>query len=136
MRVLVYGGRDYRDKKRVFAELDALHADTPISVIIQGDAPGADRYGKWWARARGVPTEDYPADWDDLQAKVVRARKRPDGTFYNAAAGNTRNLRMMAQGKPDAALEFPGGNGTSSMRRIVLAEMRRRPLHYVRIEKE
>lgn len=134
VRVMVFGGRHYPNRARVFAELDAIHAETPITVLIQGEASGADRYGKRWALAHGIPTEDYPADWDDLQAAVVRAKKRPDGSFYNAAAGNNRNLFMMAKSRPDIALEFPGGSGTASMRRIVRTEMNRRALRHIIIK--
>lgn len=36
MRVLVCGGRDYRDVGVVFRELSAIHRATPISAVIEG----------------------------------------------------------------------------------------------------
>lgn len=134
MIVLVFGGRLYKDRATVFAELDKIHAETPISQIIHGGAQGADRFGQQWARTRGVSEVEFRADWDNLHAEIVRAKKRPDGSFYNSAAGNNRNLLMMAKGRPDIALEFPGGAGTASMRRIVRAEMKRRELRHVRVK--
>lgn len=134
MKVLVYGGRKYMDQMRVFAELDVLHDEIGITEIIEGGAPGADRFAANWAKARGVKLKEFKADWDDLQAPVVRAKRRRDGSFYNAAAGNNRNLVMMVQGKPDVAMEFPGESGTASMRRIVKSEMKRRALRYIPIK--
>lgn len=133
MRVLVYGGRTYDNRTRVFAELDAIHRETPVTLVVHGAATGADTLAGLWAKERGVRPDPYPAAWDDLQATVVRAVRRPDGSFYNAAAGNNRNLLMMTQGKPDIAVEFVGDRGTRDMRQIVTREMRRRPLRYVRV---
>lgn len=134
MKVLVYGGRQYHDRARVFAELTALHAEMPIAVIIEGGAKGADRHARQWANSHAIAVETFEAAWDDLQAEVVQPRRRPDGSYYNAAAGNTRNLLMMTRGKPDVAMEFPGKAGTASMRRIVHTEMKRRPLRHIVIQ--
>jgi hypothetical protein len=136
MRVLVYGGRTYKNKTRLFAELDAIHRETPISVIIHGAATGADSLGKWWAEQQGIPDEPYPANWSDMQAERVAPRKRRDGTWYNAAAGNIRNLEMMRKGKPDIAVEFKGNRGTDDMRWIVLNEMKKRPLQHIVVSEE
>lgn len=58
MRVLVTGGRDYSDRATVFRELDTLHAETTITVLIHGAASGADA----WARSRGGEVVACPAD--------------------------------------------------------------------------
>lgn len=34
------------------------------SVVLCGGAPGVDRLGSEWAKARGIPVEDYPAEWE------------------------------------------------------------------------
>ena len=99
MRVLVCGGRDFRDREAVYAALDSLHAEHGFYVVITGGANGADRLSVEWARERGVPTEIYKADWD-------RIRRR---------AGPLRNQRMLAEGKPDLVVAFPGGAGTANM---------------------
>jgi hypothetical protein len=134
--MLVYGGRTYDNKTRLFAELDAIHRVTPVTVVIHGDARGADRLGKFWAQQNGIKDEPYPADWDDLQAENVKAIRREDGSFYNSAAGATRNALMMRKGKPDIAVEFAGGKGTANMRGLVKAEMKVRPLHYIKVRQE
>jgi predicted Rossmann-fold nucleotide-binding protein len=99
MRVLVCGGRDYSDQKRVFAVLDKLHAEAGIDLIIEGGARGADHLASDWSFQRGVRKERYDADWET------------HGTF----AGPMRNKRMIDEGRPDLVIAFPGGRGTADM---------------------
>jgi predicted polyphosphate/ATP-dependent NAD kinase len=100
MKVLVCGGRSYNDKQRVYETLSAIHRKTPISVLIHGDAMGADYWGKRWARmhASKVKEAAFPADWE-------RCGK---------AAGPLRNQEMLDAG-PDLVVAFPGGKGTADM---------------------
>lgn len=97
--VLVCGGRQYSDKERLFAVLDAAHAAQAITEIIHGAAVGADSMAGEWAQARGVPVRAFPADWD------THGRK----------AGPLRNQQMLVEGRPDEVIAFPGGRGTANM---------------------
>jgi len=97
IRLLVCGGRDYIDAELLHNELDAFATDNQIETLIHGDAPGADRLAAAWAEMRGVPVEAYPADW-----------KR-----HGYSAGPIRNRKMIAEGKPDFVIAFPGGSGTA-----------------------
>lgn len=99
MRVLVTGGRTYQDHARVHAVLDKLHAEAGIDVIIQGGARGADHLAWDWAISNGVEQQQFDADWEN------------QGTF----AGPARNARMLAEGRPDLVIAFPGGRGTADM---------------------
>lgn len=100
MRLLVCGGRDYRDHGTVWQALGNIHARTPIDVLIEGGATGADRWcAKWASCQHGVETLTYPANWNK------------DGR----AAGPIRNQRMLDEGKPDLLVAFPGGRGTADM---------------------
>jgi hypothetical protein len=99
MRVLVCGGRDFSDRELLFDTLAALHAATPITALIHGAAKGADRLAGEWGESAGVPVLAFPADW-----------KR-----YRNAAGPKRNAQMLAEGKPDLVVAFPGGTGTANM---------------------
>lgn len=102
MRVLVTGGRNYDDSHRVYAVLNKLHAEAGIDCIIEGGARGADDLARRWAEnVGGVPVETYEADWEN------------QGTF----AGPARNARMLAEGRPDLVIAFPGGRGTADMTR-------------------
>lgn len=103
-RLLVYGGRDFRDRQLVYAVLDEEHARAPIAVVIHGAAKGTDSLADAWASERGVERESYRAEWE----KVGRI------------AGPLRNAEMISAG-PSDAVEFPGGRGTRDMHKRVVA---------------
>ncbi len=98
MRVLVCGGRDYNDAAKVEDTLNLIHESTPISVVIQGEAKGADRLGKLWARGKCIETLGCPANWD----------------MYGKSAGYIRNSYMLSM-NPDLVVAFKGGKGTANM---------------------
>lgn len=99
LRVLVCGGRRFDDRSRLFAFLDKLHAIREISLVIHGDAPGADRLGEAWAKHREVPYVGVPARWSTEDYK----------------AGPLRNGRMLNDWQPSVVIAFPGGRGTADM---------------------
>ncbi|EKF73996.1 hypothetical protein A11A3_10836 [Alcanivorax hongdengensis A-11-3] len=104
MRVLVCGGRDYQDRPQLEAYMEHLWRSGKISLLIHGDASGADRLASQWAHDRGVDQVCYPANWK----------------AHGRAAGPMRNRRMLHHGKPQAVVAFPGGRGTADM--VGLAE--------------
>jgi len=116
MRVLVCGGRDYKDVDAVYMVLDGLK-ERP-TVIIHGCASGADSIAAMWAEERGVPVDPYPAEWEDLSHPDAIVKTRRDGRQYDARAGFRRNLRMIIEGKPDLVIAFPGGSGTKNMKEV------------------
>lgn len=99
MRLLVCGGRDFNNVSRVRHVLHAVHAKRPITLLIEGGAPGADRRAREWAIANGIPFKTFDADWK----------------AYGKAAGPIRNGKMIHEGKPDGVVAFPGGRGTADM---------------------
>jgi hypothetical protein len=101
MKIIVCGGRHFRDERRVYAVLDRLHLQEGISEVIEGGATGADALGREWAEHRGVPRTVVTADWETL----------------GLDAGRIRNRKMLRT-KPDAVVAFPGGRGTAHMVRI------------------
>lgn len=113
-RLLVTGGRDYRDRAHVFATLDAIHAETPVTLLVHGAATGADGLARDWAIERGIKHFPFPADWNDIHHPEAVVKQRRDGTLYDAAAGPRRNRRMLDEGKPDMVLAFPGDKGTGN----------------------
>jgi predicted Rossmann-fold nucleotide-binding protein len=109
MRIVVTGGRDYADAAMVDRALSAMHRKHGIDILIQGGADGADRLCAEWAWERGIPVATYNAEWK----------------AHGKAAGPLRNQRMIDEGKPDAAVAFPGGTGTADMlMRLAAAEIR------------
>lgn len=106
MRVIICGGRDFRDAELFVANLHAFHdALGPITEVVSGGATGADLMGEEFARQHGIPVQRFPTDW----AK------------HGRAAGPRRNAEMAAyvagQAEQGAFIVFPGGRGTADMER-------------------
>lgn len=95
--VLICGGRDYDDQKRVYDVLRRLVSENGTRVVIHGGCRGADTLAEMAASRLGVPTQvEYP-DWER----------------YGKVAGHIRNTKMLTQYKPDLVVAFPGGSGTA-----------------------
>lgn len=103
MKVLVCGGRDFRDREWLYAGLEMLHQVTGgITELIEGGASGADCLAANWAKWKGSYT--------DLKHTTVKA----EWEQYGRRAGMIRNAEM-AKLKPDIVLACPGGKGTANM---------------------
>jgi hypothetical protein len=108
LRLLICGGRN-QDEEEVanWLEKYALSiikhklnsSKIKISCIIHGDAKGADRGGKLWAKRNKFVIREFPANWDQ----------------YGKAAGLIRNTQMLQEGKPNLIMAFSGGRGTANM---------------------
>lgn len=103
MRVLVCGGRDYKDRVLMDQTLDPYRNRTGLwsakHTIIHGGAKGADALAAEWADLFDVQSECFAADW----------------SAHGRAAGPIRNAQMIAEGKPDLVVAFAGGDGTEDM---------------------
>ena len=131
---MVAGGRQFSDEAYLadviersladYAPAELLRGITPEGYgplqIVSGGAAGADRLGEQWAAARGVPVQQYPAQWDVLDAPGAVVKTRSDGVRYNARAGFDRNVLMARNA--DAVLVMPGGKGTDHMVQTALAQ--------------
>ena len=98
VRLLVCGGRDYADRDKVFDVLDFCDKGLTFAGVMHGGANGADALAREWAIARGKPHMSFKADWS-----------------RGPRAGPERNARMLAEGRPDLVIAFPGGRGTADM---------------------
>ena len=98
MKLLIFGGRDFKDLKRLEHELLLLMDEYKITHIIHGNALGADTIAGRLARKHGIQEVICPANWE-LQGK---------------GAGHIRNKAMALLG-PDMAIKCPGGRGTQVM---------------------
>jgi YspA, cpYpsA-related SLOG family len=99
MRVLVCGGRAYTDRAELYAELDRVRAEYVFGTIIAGGAQGVGGLTVEWAQVRGIATQVFTSEW---------------GTF-GRKAGPLRNARMLAEGRPDIVVAFPGSRETANM---------------------
>ena len=115
VRILVFGGRDYFNERRINQVLDAAVERLGLSEVIHGDAEGADELAKLWAIDRGIPHREFKAAWNDLTQPGARIKERRDGSRYDANAGPRRNQAMIDIGRPKEAIGFPGGAGSRDM---------------------
>lgn len=88
MRLLICGDRHWEDKNLIKDAILVL----PVlpEVIIEGEAPGADRLAREVARGLAIPILPFAANW-----------KR-----YNKAAGPIRNKQMLIEGRPTVVWAF------------------------------
>ena len=99
--ILVAGGRNYFNKTAVFEALDRLHAATPVTKVVHGNASGADTLGGRWAADRGIACTPYPPS------------RKLDGPGRDWKF--RRNERMLHHARPHLVITFPGGPGTQHM---------------------
>lgn len=92
--MIVTGGRDYSDQKKVDEVLDLLFPD----FVIEGGATGADSLVRNWCMRNKVQGKTYKADWD----------------VHGKSAGPIRNRQMIEENPEAIILAFPGGKGTQS----------------------
>lgn len=86
MRLLVCGDRNWKNYNAIYDWISTLRP----SVVIQGEARGADSLAKKAAEELGIRVLSFPAEWKK----------------YGRAAGPLRNEKMLEEGKPDLVLAF------------------------------
>jgi hypothetical protein len=103
-RVLFCGDRDWNDGDAIRKAFDRFRP----SVVIEGEARGADKLSRREAELRGMSVKDgtilpFPADWGR----------------YREAAGPIRNQQMLDEGNPDLVVAFhsdlANSKGTADM---------------------
>lgn len=94
LKIVVTGGRFYKNRSKVWFLLDILKPD----LVIHGHCPrGADYFADEWCVERKVEFKRYPADWSK-----------------GRSAGPKRNQMMLDEHSDAIVLAFPGGSGTAS----------------------
>ena len=104
MKVIIAGGRTFNDYDLLCQNCDkALSLQTEIEIV-SGTANGADKLGEKYAKEKGYPIKQFPADWDK----------------YGKSAGYKRNEEMAKYA--DALIAFWDGKSKGTKHMIDLAK--------------
>ncbi len=110
-KIMVTGGRDYKDRAVVDKALNMYYHDVckqGPTLLIHGDAFGADHLAKKWQYSH---------------AKVFEAPVNVNSDHWRALgpkAGPIRNPLMISM-QPDILIAFPGGKGTANATKLARA---------------
>jgi len=99
MKIIVAGGREFKDYSRLCKVLDHLLINQPDAVIVSGTARGVDQMGEKYAESRNLKVVRYPANWDK----------------YGKRAGYIRNQEMADNADALIAFWDSKSNGTGHM---------------------
>lgn len=99
--ITIIAGSQIATEEETLAGIEASGWADQITRVCCGMAVGADKFGSKWAKARGIPVDEFPPNW-----------KR-----YGLPAGPIRNGQM-AQVAEALILVWDGkSNGSASMLR-------------------
>lgn len=103
MKVIVAGSRDFVNYDLLCSKLDIFFSNQTYIEVVCGEARGADKLGKRYAKERGYNVISFPAEWDK----------------YGKSAGYRRNQEMAENA--DALVAFWDGysKGTANMIEIM-----------------
>lgn len=87
MRILVCGTRNFTSKEAILRVLNQVDKG---SLVIAGEARGADTIAKILAKDLGLEYLGFPADWNR----------------YGRGAGTIRNQQMLDEGRPNVIYAF------------------------------
>lgn len=103
MRTIIAGPRDLYDEALVIAHIESC--PFPITTVLCGMAAGVDTIGYRWAKSKGIPVEEYHAEWG----------------VHGKAAGPLRNKRMIASGPGGLVLPWFGDSpGSADILRLAV----------------
>ena len=103
-RVIIAGGRDFTDYPLLHKKCDVFFREKTPSVILSGVAKGADSLGVRYAKEKGIPVQEYPANWQKLgrRAGMVRNRQMLEDAdalvaFWDGKSHGTANMISIAK---------------------------------------
>ena len=116
MKVIIAGGRDYADYKRLKSVCTRLLIQAKVTEIVSGGAMGADKLAEDFARESKIQSTVFMAQWREIASK-------PDneivtdlwGSKYWKLAGHERNEKMAAYGDALIAFWDMKSKGTKNM---------------------
>lgn len=129
IKVLVCGSRKFNDPLTATATIVKRVAALPeYTLVIQGDAGGADRIAAAAAKRVGLGVMSFPADWE-RHSLDCRCREH---LGWCREAGKRRNLKMLDE-EPDLVIAFWNGSSTGTLHTITKARARGIEVEVVRL---
>lgn len=104
MKVIIAGGRTFKDFDLLCKKVDKILSRQDEIEIVSGTARGADKLGERYAELRGYEVKRFPADWGN----------------HGKAAGYIRNEEMAQYA--DALIAFWDGKSRGTQHMIRTAE--------------
>ena len=82
MKVIVAGGRDFKNYKLLKCTLDNFQQEYGnITEVISGAAKGVDKLGEQYANENNIPIKRFVPDWEGLGKKAGHVRNRQMGDY-------------------------------------------------------
>lgn len=103
MKIIIAGSRDFNDYETLKKVCDFMLSRQDEIEIVSGGARGADKLGESYAKEKGYPIKQFPADWSK-----------------GKGAGYIRNEDMARYG--DALIAFWDGESKGTEHMINLAK--------------
>lgn len=106
MKVIIAGGRDFKDYSVLRDYCDKILSRQDKIEIVSGNAKGADKLGERYALEKGFLLKILPADWDKYGKKAGYMRNvdmadYADGliAFWNGTSKGTKHMIETAESK-------------------------------------
>ena len=103
MKVIIAGGRNFRDYNQLRESCDNILVNQKEVEIVSGTAAGADTLGERYAQEKGYEVKKFPAQWD----------------LYGKSAGYKRNQQMAEYA--DGLIAFWDGKSRGTKHMIDIA---------------
>jgi len=127
--VIIAGSRGFNDYDLLCIKCDKFFARKTPTMILCGEARGADALGRRYAEERGIEVGSFPAEWSKYgkSAGMLRNRAMLEHAdalvaFWDERSAGTKHMIEIAKGKgipvrvvkyASVSLEQKDENGTS-----------------------
>ena len=83
-RVIIAGGRDFNDFRKLTEVCMHMLQNKKNVEIVSGTANGADKLGEKFAKFIGYPVKEFPANWDVLGKSAGYIRNKEMAEYADA----------------------------------------------------
>ena len=88
MKLIVAGGRDFKDYELLKCTLDSFQQEYGnITEVVSGGARGSDKLGEQYANENNTPIKRFVPDWEGLGKKAGHVRNRQMGDYTKEHGG-------------------------------------------------